>query len=187
MTAFHLRVTGGVNWYGLWTLYLKEVRHFLKFPAYTVLAPTITGLLFLAIFTLALGGTVRQVVGMPFTEFLVPGLAIMAVVHASFDNPVGKVYLGPPPPAEDPLPYPAGPSKLNAVYYGGGTGGCRTYGDIMFKDNYWLEHGTPGFDPTIYLIALVELILADYSGKIYSAEGFFDVCLFKFSECRVRW
>lgn len=94
MTTFHLRVTGGVNWYGLWTLYLKEVRHFLKLPAHTVLAPTVTSLLFLAIFTLALDGTVRQVVGMPFTEFLAPGLAIMAVVHASFDNPAASVVQG---------------------------------------------------------------------------------------------
>ena len=56
MTDFQPRVADGVNWYGAWTLYQKEVRHFLKMPAHTVLAPTVTGLLFLAIFTLALGG-----------------------------------------------------------------------------------------------------------------------------------
>lgn len=94
MTVFQPRVTGRVNWYGLWTLYLKEVRHFLKLPTHTVLAPTITGLLFLAVFTLALGGTVREVAGSPFVEFLAPGLVIMLIVHASFDNPAASIVQG---------------------------------------------------------------------------------------------
>jgi len=28
-----------VNWYGLWSLYLKEVRRFTKIPAQTLIAP----------------------------------------------------------------------------------------------------------------------------------------------------
>ncbi len=94
MIVFEPRVTGRVNWYGLYTHYLKEVRRFLKLPAYTVLAPTVTGLLFLAIFTMALGGAVREVAGLPLIEFLAPGLVIMAVVHAAFDSPASSVVHG---------------------------------------------------------------------------------------------
>ena len=94
METFRPRVSDPVNWYGLWTLYLREVLQFLKIPAYSLLAPTVTGLLFLAIFSLALGGAVREMAGVPFLEFIAPGLAMMGIVHASFENPAGSVLFG---------------------------------------------------------------------------------------------
>ena len=45
----------GVNWGGLKTLYIKEVRRFFKVQMQTVWAPAITTLLYLVIFTVALG------------------------------------------------------------------------------------------------------------------------------------
>jgi ABC-2 type transport system permease protein len=77
---------GDLNLVGLWTLYLKEVRRFLKVMGQTVFAPIITTLVFLAIFTLAFGGGARAVGGMPFLEFLAPGLAMMAIVQNAFAN-----------------------------------------------------------------------------------------------------
>ena len=53
-----VRHIGRVNWVGLWTLYLKEVRRFVKVATQTMLAPVVTTLLFLAIFALALGRAV---------------------------------------------------------------------------------------------------------------------------------
>ena len=80
------RRIGRVNWQGLWTLYLKEVRRFVKVATQTVLAPLITTLLFLAIFTLALGRSVSSVGGVSFAEFLGPGLIMMAMVQNAFAN-----------------------------------------------------------------------------------------------------
>ena len=80
------RRLGRVNWLGLWTLYLKEVRRFVKVATQTVLAPLITTLLFLAIFTLALGRAVTSVGGVPYSEFLGPGLIMMAMVQNAFAN-----------------------------------------------------------------------------------------------------
>ncbi len=44
-----------VNWIGLWTLYLRKVRRFLRVSAQTVTGPAVTGLLFLLVFDIALG------------------------------------------------------------------------------------------------------------------------------------
>lgn len=77
---------GPVNWGGLKQLYVKEVQRFLKVVTQTVAAPVVTTLLFLAIFTLALGGAVRTVLGVPFSEFLAPGLIIMAMAQNAFAN-----------------------------------------------------------------------------------------------------
>ncbi|MCR9219359.1 MAG: ABC transporter permease [Alphaproteobacteria bacterium] len=77
---------GAVNWLGLWSLYVKEVRRFLNVATQTVAAPVVTTLLFLAIFTLALGRSVDVVQGAPFSQFLAPGLIMMAMVQNAFAN-----------------------------------------------------------------------------------------------------
>ena len=96
-----------VNWGGLKTLYIKEVRRFFKVQLQTVWAPAITTLLYLIIFTIALGRSGREVLGVPFADFLAPGLIIMAMLQNAFANSsfsllVGKIqgtivdYLMPP-------------------------------------------------------------------------------------------
>ena len=82
MTPFHPRIGNHVNWYGLWTLYCREVMVTVKFAGHTLLAPMVTGLLFLAVFSLALGGDERQVAGTPFLLFLGPGLVMMGALVA---------------------------------------------------------------------------------------------------------
>ena len=57
--------------------------------------------------------------------------------NVSYDNPIGSIEFGPPPSPLDPLPYDPLPSLANGLPYGGETGGCRTYGQILFERNYW--------------------------------------------------
>ncbi len=77
---------GRFNWLGLWTLYLREVRRFFKVGVQTVAAPVVTQLLLLAVFALSLGGSMRQMGGVPFAEFLAPGLIMMAMAQNAFAN-----------------------------------------------------------------------------------------------------
>jgi ABC-2 type transport system permease protein len=88
-----VRRFGPVNWLGLWTLYVREVRRFLKVGMQTVAAPVVTTLLFLAIFLLALGGQARMVGGTPFLEFLAPGLIMMAMVQNAFANTTSSLMI----------------------------------------------------------------------------------------------
>lgn len=74
------------NWLGLWTLYSREVRRFLKVYTQTLLAPLVTTLLFFAVFTLALGRAVETIGTVPFLEFLAPGLVMMAITQNAFAN-----------------------------------------------------------------------------------------------------
>ena len=75
-----------VNWEGLRTLYVKEVRRFFKVQLQTIWAPAITTLLFLVIFTVALGRSGRMVMGVPFADFLAPGLIVMGMMQNAFAN-----------------------------------------------------------------------------------------------------
>lgn len=96
-----------VNWEGLKTLYMKEVRRFFKVQTQTIWAPAITTMLFLVIFSVALGRGDRQVLGVNFATFVAPGLIVMGMMQNAFANSsfsflAGKVqgtivdYLMPP-------------------------------------------------------------------------------------------
>jgi len=75
-----------VNWLGLQTLYMKEVRRFFKVQTQTIWAPAITTLLFLVIFTVAMGRSGRMVLGVNFATFVAPGLIVMGMMQNAFAN-----------------------------------------------------------------------------------------------------
>jgi ABC-2 type transport system permease protein len=107
-TAPGVPVFRSVNWGGLRTLYVKEVRRFFKVQLQTIWAPALTTMLFLVIFTVALGGRGRtMMMGVPFADFIAPGLIMMGMLQNAFANSsfsllVGKIqgnivdYLMPP-------------------------------------------------------------------------------------------
>ena len=87
-------VLSGVNWVGLKTLYIKEVRRFFKVQMQTVWAPAITTMLYLVIFTVALGHGGRTVMGVPFADFIAPGLIVMAMLQNAFANASFSLLVG---------------------------------------------------------------------------------------------
>jgi len=120
----------GVNWGGLRTLYVKEVRRFFKVQTQTIWAPAVTTLLFLVIFTVALGRAGRTVMGVDFADFLAPGLIVMAMIQNAFANSsfsllVGKIqgtivdYLMPPLSTGELIAGLVGASVTRALLVGG--------------------------------------------------------------------
>ncbi len=122
-------VIKSINWGGLRALYMKEVRRFFKVQLQTIWAPALTTLLYLIIFTVALSGVKRTVLGMPFADFLAPGLIIMGMMQNAFANSsfsllVGKVqgtivdYLMPPLSSSELLIAMVGSSVTRAFLVG---------------------------------------------------------------------
>ena len=71
---------------GFPTLLRKEVLRFWKVSFQTVAAPVVTTLLYLLVFAHALAGHVQPFPGVPYVQFLVPGLAMMAMLQNAFAN-----------------------------------------------------------------------------------------------------
>jgi ABC-2 type transport system permease protein len=80
------------NWLGLWTLYWREVRRFVKVYNQTIVAPVVTTLLFLAIFALALGQT-ADAGDNAYLQFLAPGLVMMAMTQNAFANTSSSIVI----------------------------------------------------------------------------------------------
>ena len=115
------RAFGAINWRGLWTLYAKEVRRFLKVYTQTLLAPVITSLLFLAIFNLALGQAIQVIGGISFIEFLTPGLIMMMIAQNGFANTSSSILIAKiQGNIVDVLMPPIGPAELMLAYVASG-------------------------------------------------------------------
>ena len=75
-----------VNYGGLRTLTLKEIKRFYSVLGQTVTAPVVTALLYLMVFGQVMQGRVEVYPGVSYTQFLIPGLIMMSVIQNAFAN-----------------------------------------------------------------------------------------------------
>ena len=85
---------GLINWIGFYTLYKKETLRFLIVFGQTILGPMLTGILFLIVISIAWGEERGEVLGLPFIEFLAPGLISMQVIQQAFSHSSSSILMG---------------------------------------------------------------------------------------------
>ena len=94
--ARRARAAGGgraVNGFGLRTLLEKEIRRFLRVPGQTLLSPIVTTALYFVVFGVSLGSRLREVEGVPYARFIVPGLVALGVVSNAFLNAASSLFV----------------------------------------------------------------------------------------------
>lgn len=69
---------------GFFTLFHKELLRFWKVSFQTILAPIVSTLLYLFIFSHLLESRVQVYPGITYSQFLIPGLIIMAILQKCF-------------------------------------------------------------------------------------------------------
>jgi ABC-2 type transport system permease protein len=75
-----------MNIYGLYTLYLKEVRRFMKVYHQAIFTPAISALILLAVFSLAISNNTAKIKTIAFVDFIGYGLIIMSITQNAFAN-----------------------------------------------------------------------------------------------------
>lgn len=78
---------------GLRTLLEKEIRRFLRVPGQTLLSPIVTTALYFVVFGFSLGGRLREVEGVPYALFIVPGLVTLGVVNNAYLNTASSLFV----------------------------------------------------------------------------------------------
>jgi ABC-2 type transport system ATP-binding protein len=78
---------------GVRTLYRKEVTRFLRVPGQTILSPLVTTALYFVVFGWSLGGRLREVEGVPYIRFLVPGLVMLGIINNAFLNTSSSMFI----------------------------------------------------------------------------------------------
>jgi ABC-2 type transport system permease protein len=77
---------------GLLALAARETDRVLKLWSQTIAAPVLASFLFILVFGLSLGGRIRQIDGVEYDVFIVPGLIAMAMAQAAYSNNSSSVY-----------------------------------------------------------------------------------------------
>jgi ABC-2 type transport system permease protein len=85
--------TGGVPFLALRTLFSKEVRRFMRVPGQTLLSPLVTTVLYFVVFGFSLGSRLREIEGVPYARFIVPGLVTLGVVSNAYLNTASSLFV----------------------------------------------------------------------------------------------
>jgi len=178
------RPIGAVNWIGVWTLYAKEVQRYLKVVQQSVLAPVATTLIFLAIFSLAIGRSVHTVVGVSFPVFLAPGLIMMAMLQNAFANTSSSIVISKVQGnIVDVLMPPMSASELTFGYAGAGaTRGLMVgvvtglamwaFVPVRIHDPFFILYHACGASLMLSLLGLIGGIWADKFDHISAVTNF---------------
>jgi ABC-2 type transport system permease protein len=142
---------------GLRTLLVKEVRRFMRVPGQTVLSPLVTTTLYFVVFGFSLGARLREVEGVPYARFIVPGLVTLGVVTNAYLNSASSLFVmklqG---TIVDLLVSPLSHGEVLAGFLGAAVARGLLVGGIM-----WLVAGAfGGFELAHPLLALALLALA---------------------------
>jgi len=74
------------------TLLSREVNRFLKVWTQTLFAPLLTSALYVVVFGYGLGSRIREVEGVPYLQFILPGLILLSVITASYGNTSSSLF-----------------------------------------------------------------------------------------------
>jgi ABC-2 type transport system permease protein len=118
VSAIDLRV---VQRRGTVALVGREVRRIVSLWTQTILPAVFTAVLFLAVFGGALGERIGEIEGIPYVDFIVPGLLVMTVASQSFANSSTSLFQAKNEGyLEDVLTSPLRPWQLVLSYMAGG-------------------------------------------------------------------
>jgi ABC-2 type transport system permease protein len=87
-----IREFGRFNGLGLWTLYTKEVRRFMRVAPQTILAPIVSNLLYMTVFVLAFAELRPN--PQAFMAFLAPGLVMLGILNNAASNSSSSIMTG---------------------------------------------------------------------------------------------
>ena len=82
-----------MNLLGVRTLFVKELRRFLRVPGQTLLSPLITTSLYFLVFGWSLGARIQEVDGVPYARFILPGLVMLGVVTNAYLNSASSLFV----------------------------------------------------------------------------------------------
>lgn len=83
-----------LTWTPFVTLYIREMKRFVKVIVQTVFTPLVTASLYLLIFGVSLGSNITISHAPSYLAFLIPGLIMMSVLNNAFQNSSSSIVAG---------------------------------------------------------------------------------------------
>ena len=80
------------KWVAFYTILRREIRRFMRIWPQTLLPPVITMVLYFVIFGQLIGSRIGTMSGLPYIQFVAPGLIMMSVITNSYSNVVSSFF-----------------------------------------------------------------------------------------------
>lgn len=81
-----------INYIGIYTFLRREVERMFRIVIQTLIAPLISATLFIFIFGFVLGKRIDLIAGVPYMQFVFPGILVMNILSSAFDNSSSAIY-----------------------------------------------------------------------------------------------
>ena len=169
------------NFVGFQTIVIKEVTRLLRIWPQTIVPPVITTTLYFIIFGKVIGSRVGEMGGVPYMEFIVPGLAMMNVINSSYQNVVSSFFSSKfQRNVEEILISPMHNAAILLGYMAGGIARAMAIGTIVLLVSLFFVDTLSLYSiPLTFSVALLTATLFSIAGFINAmlARNFDDVAI----------
>ena len=169
------------SWIGFTTIVRKEITRFMRIWTQTLLPPAMTMTLYFLIFGEFIGSQLREMNGVGYMEFIMPGLVMMSVITASFTNVVGSFFSSKfQHNVEELLVSPLPNIAILGGYVAGGVarailvGSVVTIVSLLFLDDVSIAH--PFLTIAIVVLTAVLFSIGGFINAMY-ARKFDDISI----------
>jgi ABC-2 type transport system permease protein len=156
------------NFIAFYTILHKEVTRFIRIWTQTLLPPVITQSLYFIIFGGFIGSQVKDIAGVSYMQFIVPGLVMMAIINSSFANVVSSFFGAKfQKNIEELLVSPVSTNTIIAGYTAGGVVRGLLVGAIVFGVSAFFTA------PQIHNFGII-LLFSTLTATIFALGGLFN-------------
>ncbi|VAX35965.1 Uncharacterized ABC transporter inner membrane permease YadH [hydrothermal vent metagenome] len=170
-----------MNFIAYKTIVRKEVTRFLRIWPQTLFPPVITQMLYFLIFGKFIGSQIRDINGISYMAFIVPGLVMMSVINNSYMNVVSSFFSSKfQRSIEELLVSPARNSVIIAGYITGGSLRGVMVGFLVFCVSFFFTRPTIHHAGFIVFFIILTSIVFSLGGLLNAilAKKFDDISIF---------
>jgi ABC-2 type transport system permease protein len=169
------------NLIGCQTIVIKEVTRLVRIWPQTIVPPVITTTLYFIIFGKVIGSRLGEMGGVPYMQFIVPGLVMMSVINSSYQNVVSSFFSSKfQRNVEEILISPMHNAFVLLGYMAGGVARAMVIGTIVLLVSlFFVETLSIYSIPVTFSIALLTAMLFSIAGFINAllARKFDDIAI----------
>lgn len=81
------------NYIGFWTIIKREIKRTRQILNQVVWPPVISTLLYMFVFGISLGAKIKDIDGIPYLAFLIPGLIMMSIIDNSYSEGSSSLFI----------------------------------------------------------------------------------------------
>jgi len=154
-------------WIAYYTMMRKEFMRIFRIWAQTLLPPVITTTLYFTIFGAFIGSMLPPIHGVPYIQFIVPGLIMMTIITSSYMNTISTFYMAKfMHTIEEILVSPTPQWVVIAGFVGGGVLRGLIVGTLVLIASLFFTH-LPIASPFVIVAAVVfTSILFSFAGLL---------------------